>query len=77
MAKYNKESTTTNRSFLGNYKTGIGKEDALQKAIYKDLEEGMLSGPFTESELMGDTAKCYYILYGRKSKAPIGSMLEL
>ena len=34
------------RDFLGNYKTVIGKEDALQKAIGEDLKEGLVSGNF-------------------------------
>ena len=39
------------REFLGNYKTVVGKEEALQKAIWQDSEEGPVSGPFSESEL--------------------------
>ena len=34
------------RNFLGNYKTVLGKEEALQKVTGKDLEEGRVSGPF-------------------------------
>ena len=39
------------RSFLGNYKTVLGKEEALQKVIDKDLEEGLLSGSFSLEQL--------------------------
>ena len=39
------------RSFLGNYKTVLGKEEALQKVIDKDLEEGLVSGPFSLERL--------------------------
>ena len=39
------------RSFLGNYKTILGKAEALQKVIDKDLEEGLVSGPFALAEL--------------------------
>ena len=39
------------RRFLGNYKTVLGKEAALQKATDKDLEEGLVSGRFAWSEL--------------------------
>ena len=34
------------REFLGNYKTVLGKEEALQKVIDEELEEGLVSGPF-------------------------------
>ena len=34
------------REFRGNYKTVPGKEEALRKVIDKDLEEGLVSGPF-------------------------------
>ena len=39
------------RSLLGNYKTGLGKEEALRKVIGKDSEEGLVSGPFALEEL--------------------------
>ena len=39
------------REFLGNYKTVLGKEEALQKVIDKDLEEGLVSGPFSWEQL--------------------------
>ena len=39
------------REFLGNYKTVLGKEEALRKATGEDLEEGLVSRPFSESEL--------------------------
>ena len=41
------------REFLGNYKTSLCKEEALQKVIGGDLEDGLVSGPFSESELRG------------------------
>ena len=37
--------------FLGNYKTVLGKEEALQKVIAKDLEEGLVLGPFSLEQL--------------------------
>ena len=40
------------RQFRGNYKTGLVKEVDLQKNIYDDLEEGLVSGSSSESELM-------------------------
>ena len=39
------------REFLGNYKTVLGKEEALQKVIGEELGEGLVSVPFAESEL--------------------------
>ena len=39
------------RSFLCNYKTVVCKEEALQKVIDKDLEEGLVSGPFSLEQL--------------------------
>ena len=42
---------------LGNYKTVLSKEDALQKAICKDLEEGLVSGPFSETGILGKYPK--------------------
>ena len=48
------------REFLGNYKTVLGKEEALQKVIEKDLEEGLASGPFSLEQLLGgNTQKCF------------------
>ena len=46
------EDTKNGESFLGNYKTVLGKAAALQKAIDKDLAEGLVSGPFPESEVL-------------------------
>ena len=45
------------RSFLGNYKTVLCKEEALQKGIDKDLEEGLASVPFTLEQLRGEYPK--------------------
>ena len=39
------------RQFLGNYKTVVGKEEALQRVIGEDSQEGLLPGPFSEPEL--------------------------
>ena len=39
------------RSFLCNYKTTLGKEEELQNFIGEDLEEGLVSGPFSLAEL--------------------------
>ena len=45
------------RDFLCNYKTVIGKEDALQRANCDDIKEGLLSGPFAESGIMAKYPK--------------------
>ena len=41
------------RQFLGNYKIAVVKEEVLQIVIGGDLEDGLVSGPFSESELTG------------------------
>ena len=43
--------STTNREFLRNYKTFLGKEEALRKVIDQDLQKGLVSRPFSESDL--------------------------
>ena len=45
------------RNFLGNYKTVLGKEEALQRVIGKDLEEGLVSGPFSLEQLLAKYPK--------------------
>ena len=47
------------REFLGDYKTVLGKEDALQKVIGEDAEDGLVSAPFSESETMKNTIAFY------------------
>ena len=42
-----KQRVYDRRNFLGNYKTVLGKEEALQKVIGEDIEEGLVSGPFS------------------------------
>ena len=37
------------RQFPGNYKTAVGKEEALQMVICVDLEYGLVPGPVAES----------------------------
>ena len=63
-----------------NYKTVLCKEEALQKVIAKDPEEGLASGPFSESELRGGGKhpKVLLILRGRGwgSKIPQNQMSE-
>ena len=45
------------RQFVGNYKTVVCKGAALQMGIIEDLEDGLASGTFAESELMGKYRK--------------------
>ena len=46
------------REFLGNCKTVLGKEEALQKVIGKDLGGGLVSGPFLGNNCQLNTQKC-------------------
>ena len=46
--------------FLGNYKTILGEEGVYEKAIENDLEEGLVSGAFSESEHMGEIPKVLF-----------------
>ena len=65
------------RSSPGSYKTVFGKADALQKVIGKDSEEGLVSGPFAESELRGKYHKVLLNSSGRKSKISQNRTSEL
>ena len=47
MAKTKQRAYDEQRECLGNYKTVLFKEEALQKVIDKGLEEGLVSGPFS------------------------------
>ena len=56
------------REFLGNYKTALGKEEALQKVIGKDLEEGLVSGPYSLEQLSSKYPKALLNSLGAEIK---------
>ena len=68
------------RRFLGNYKTVLGKGDAAQKAIGKDLDGCLASGPFAESELRDKYHKVLLNSLGRAAqdlaKPDVGTLAD-
>ena len=59
------------RQFLGNYKDVVVKEDSLQNVTDGDLAEGLVSAPFSESEIMPKYHKSpLNSLGGRRSRYP-------
>ena len=56
------------REFLGTRETGAGTEKSTQQVICGDLEEYMLSGPFSESLLGGDFAQAHLNSLGAEIK---------
>ena len=65
------------RRFEDNYKTVLGKEDALQKGIGKELEGCQVSGPSAESELKAKNPKVLLNSSGAESKISQSRASEL
>ena len=57
------------RQILCNYKTALGKEEALRNVIRKYLDGGLLSAPFAESEPRAKYNKAILNSMGAEIKA--------